>query len=301
MRLRQIEVFHAVYTSGSMTAAAELLHVSQPSVSKVLAHAEQELGYRLFERRKGKLTPTPEAHRLFGHVATLYQNMVRLQRISRNLRASDEATLRIAATPALGVDLLPRAIAAYRGEHPQTMFEVETLHAHQITRALNESRVDIGLAFNPTTMPDIAIETLGCGRFVALAPREIATQFDGPVTISDLSALPFIALHDRGPLGRILQAYIDTSGASLNVVTTCATYQVAKALVARGAGVTIVDDITARSSGHDDAVRIALRPALEFDVSVLHFAKVPMSIVTQRFVEHLKISLGDFLGHNPKL
>jgi len=66
MRLRQIEVFHAIYTSGSMTNAARLLNVSQPSVSKVLAHAEQQLGYALFDRVKGKLVATPEADRLFG-------------------------------------------------------------------------------------------------------------------------------------------------------------------------------------------------------------------------------------------
>ena len=57
MRLRQIEVFHAVYTCGTMTSAARLLNVSQPSVSKVLAHAEQQLGYPLFERVRGKLVP----------------------------------------------------------------------------------------------------------------------------------------------------------------------------------------------------------------------------------------------------
>ena len=59
MRLRQIEVFHAVYTSGSVTKAAAVLNVSQPSVSKVLAHAEQQLGYALFDRVRGKLVPTP--------------------------------------------------------------------------------------------------------------------------------------------------------------------------------------------------------------------------------------------------
>jgi DNA-binding transcriptional LysR family regulator len=55
MRLRHIEVFHAVYSCGSVTRAAEVLRVSQPSVSKVLAHAEQQLGYALFDRVRGKL------------------------------------------------------------------------------------------------------------------------------------------------------------------------------------------------------------------------------------------------------
>jgi DNA-binding transcriptional LysR family regulator len=90
MRLRQIEVFHAVYSTGSMTSAAAMLNVSQPSVSKVLAHAEQQLGYLLFERLKGKLVPTPEAHRLFAHVSAVYRDVDRLRRYAR-VRAGSTA------------------------------------------------------------------------------------------------------------------------------------------------------------------------------------------------------------------
>ena len=68
-----------------MTSAAAMLNVSQPSVSKVLAHAEQQLGYLLFERQKGKLIPTPEAHQLFAHVTDVYRHVDRLRRIAGNL------------------------------------------------------------------------------------------------------------------------------------------------------------------------------------------------------------------------
>ena len=102
MRLRQIEVFHAVYTSGSMTNAAALLNVSQPSVSKVLAHAEQQLGYLLFDRVKGKLVATPEAHRLFAHVSAVYRDVDRLKHVAENLRAGNSGHIRIASTPAFG-------------------------------------------------------------------------------------------------------------------------------------------------------------------------------------------------------
>jgi molybdenum-dependent DNA-binding transcriptional regulator ModE len=99
MRLRQIEVFHAIYTSGSMTNAARLLNVSQPSVSKVLAHAEQQLGYLLFDRVKGKLVATPEADRLFGLVSNVYEHVEQLRHVAENLRASDVGKVRIAASP----------------------------------------------------------------------------------------------------------------------------------------------------------------------------------------------------------
>ena len=62
MRFRQIEVFHAVYTHGSISAAARALGVSQPSVSKTLRHAEDSLGFRLFQLARGRLVPTETAY-----------------------------------------------------------------------------------------------------------------------------------------------------------------------------------------------------------------------------------------------
>ncbi len=65
LQLRHIEVFHAVYSCGSISSAAKLLHVTQPAISKSLQHAESRLGYLLFERHKGRLIPTDEARILF--------------------------------------------------------------------------------------------------------------------------------------------------------------------------------------------------------------------------------------------
>lgn len=58
MNLRHIEVFNAIMQSGSVTGAAQLLNVTQPAVSNVLRHAEQQLGLKLFERIAGRLQPT---------------------------------------------------------------------------------------------------------------------------------------------------------------------------------------------------------------------------------------------------
>ncbi|NIA27522.1 MAG: LysR family transcriptional regulator, partial [Desulfobulbaceae bacterium] len=208
MRLRQIEVFHAIYTSGSMTNAAVKLNVSQPSVSKVLAHAEQQLGYRLFDRIKGKLIPTPEAHQLFKHVADVYQDVDRLRHVAKNLKAASAGRIRVAATPAFGLEVLPKAVASFRQLQKDAVFELETLHFEEITDALLESRIDVGLAFDPEPSPGIEEQQLATGRFVVLAPE--AATFDGRSTLSvdDLKAHPFIGLDSRGPLGRSLSTYI---------------------------------------------------------------------------------------------
>ena len=295
MRLRQIEVFHAVYSSGSMTGAAAMLNVSQPSVSKVLAHTEQQLGYLLFDRVKGKLVATPEAHRLFSHVSTVYRDVDRLQHVAANLRAGNSGHIRVAGTPAFGIEVLPSAVATFREKHEDTVFEIETLHLDEMKAALLESRLDVGIAFEPGDMPGIVSERLTVGHFVVLAPT--ARDFGGAPALrpKDLCGQPFIGLKSRGPLGRLLSTYLEPVRPGLDVVTWSETYHVAKTLVAGGMGMTITDEITARSGGNTDIQILPLDPPLRFDIEVLSLAAAPLSISAQNFVRHLGGRIRAFL------
>lgn len=295
MRLRQIEVFHAVYSTGSMTSAAAMLNVSQPSVSKVLAHAEQQLGYLLFDRVKGKLVATPEAHRLFAHVSAVYRDVDRLRHVAENLKQGNSGRIRVACTPAFGLEVLPNAIKSFRDEHNDTVFEIETLHVDQMAEALLESRVDVGVAFDGGDKPGIVSETLATSRFVVLAPPGI--DFGGKKTLKakDLCGHPFIALNGRGPLGRALSQYLEPVESKLDIVIWSETYHVVKTLVACGAGVTVIDEVTARSGDNSRVRTLPLSPPLRFDIKALSLAAAPLSLATQRFVQHLGVAIKAFL------
>ena len=287
MRLRHVEVFHAVYSSGSITAAAKILSVTQPSISKVLAHAEQDLGYALFERVRGTLIPTPEAHRLFNNVATVYQDMEQLRRLARNLRSSSASRIRIAATPALGIDLLPSAIASFMHAHGKAEFEIETLHHDEIAAALEDSRIDIGLAFDPPPRPGLVIDEIATAKFVVLASPGLRISDSDSVKLRDLGSLPFIELSSRGPLGQTLTRQLRDSGVEFNTLVSCETYHIAKSLVAEGIGITITDEITALSAGHGDVAIWQLDPTIEFPISVVHADQHPLSVRARQFVDHL--------------
>jgi DNA-binding transcriptional LysR family regulator len=295
MRLRHIEVFHAVYTAGSITGAAKLLNVSQPSVSKVLAHAEQQLGFVLFERVKGKIIASQEAERLISHVSDAYDNINELRRVSENIRNSETGLIRIAMAPAFGIELVPAAIASYLVKHPETSFEIETLHHQQVARALKQSRVDIGMVFDPPPTPGIAIDHLASAECVVVAHKNVQFGPKRRLTLNDLDGMPFVNLNTRSPLGRLLATRKEAHNIRFNNVASVETYQMAKALVAQGAGVSIIDEITARSTGHSDVVAWNLQPPLEFNIALLHVENEPLSIVTQHFVEHLKTAVKHFL------
>ena len=287
MRQRQIEVFHAVYTNGSITRAAAALNGTQPSVAKVLAHAEQQLGYRLFDRVKGKLIPTPEAHQLFSHVKDVYEDVDRLRHVAVNLREASGGRIRVASTPAFGLEILPRAIATFRQEHPDAVFEVETLHLDEMHDALFESRLEVALAFDPAIRPGIRRTRLAQARFFVLAHDKMQFKGKKTLTFDDLQGHPFIGLNRRGPLGRALSEYLDAANVELDVVAWTETYHVARALVVAGTGITIADEITARSSIGGDIVMLPLEPALTFDISLMRLAEASLSLGTRRFTKHL--------------
>ena len=208
---------------------------------------------------------------------------------------SNAASVRIAVLPALGIDLLPRAIASYLELHPETRFAIESLHHRQVARALKEFKIDIGLVFDPPDMPGISTDVLALGRFVVLTHDSMDFPEGESLTLADLEGMPLVSLSTRSPLGKLLDQRIASSGLKMRSVAEVETYQMAKSLVAHGAGVAIIDDITARSMGHDNVVSWQLEPELNYKVALLHVESEPLSIVTQRFVDHLATELGRFL------
>jgi len=294
MRLRHIEVFYAVYSCRSVTRAAEVLKVSQPSISKVLAHAEQQLGFALFNRVRGKLVPTSEANQLFIQVSQVNAEVDRLRQLATRLRLMERGTIRIAATPAFGIDFLPGAIASYRETHEDVKFSLETLRHEELSSYLMDSRIDVGLAFDPGDLPGISGDLLGYGRFVVLAPTGMDLP-PGPLRLEDLASLPFIRLDNQGALDRFLTAHIEASEIRLKSTVTAGSYQLAKAFVSHGMGVCIADEVTAYSRSHQGVVIRELEPVLEFRISALHKDREPTSLVCNDFIEHLKLCLHDFL------
>jgi DNA-binding transcriptional LysR family regulator len=96
---REIEAFRAVMQTGTTTAAAGLLHTSQPSVSRLIGQAQAASGLKLFELQKGRLRPTREALQLFDTVQRHFIGREQIEQRIATLRRSGAGQLRIGGTP----------------------------------------------------------------------------------------------------------------------------------------------------------------------------------------------------------
>ena len=246
MRLRQIEIFYHVYRAGSISGAARNLYVSQPSVSKVLRHLEDQLGFDLFNRNKGRLVATPEARELYTDVAQIYDQIRMLKRSASNIRNRRGGHLRLGVLPALSLSVAPELIARMRQSDPLFSFELTTLHSAEITKTLYERNSDLCIGYEEFEDPRLKSFFLGEGRFV-LVSGDAIDQVEGPIDSSVLHETDFIGMRETGPLGALIgDAFSMQEVEPLEVVTTH-TYHMALSLARKRVGYAVADQYTAFS------------------------------------------------------
>ncbi|KGJ95900.1 LysR family transcriptional regulator [Colwellia psychrerythraea] len=287
MRLRHIEIFHAIYTTGSITNAAKILHVSQPSVSKVLSHAEMQLGFDLFKRVKGRLIPTDEAEMLFDEVDKIYQQMRSIKNTAENIKKSEYGQISIAGSPALGFDVIPSAIAKYHQIHHQVNFNVQTVHNDAVMQTLLEHKCDLAILFAPNIMPGVTSIELAQSEMVIVYPKESFPDCPKELTLSQLKEFEYIDISDSGPLADLLWKRMRQENITLEALIKVQTYFIAARLVAQGTGICVVDRFTAEGNLSDNTAIASFNPPLTFSVNALYLENKSLSKVSEEFLPFL--------------
>lgn len=285
MRLRHIEIFHAIYTTGSITNAADLLCVSQPSVSKVLAHAEMQLGFKLFERTKGKLIATTEAHMLFTEVDKIYKQLFSIKKMSKNIKRNEQGIVNIAVTPALGFQILPRAISKFKVQHPHVQFRLKTIHNEEASQALLEQNCDLAILYESPDMPQIEEVDLGISDMVIVYPKTLFPDMPKSIDIETLLQHEMVGIWDSGPLGELVWNRLSNIDLDITSSLTVDTYYVAARLVREGLGCCTIDRLTALANVDDNIGIASFTPSLRFKIKALYVDSRPLPRICTDFMQ----------------
>ncbi|WP_373981222.1 LysR substrate-binding domain-containing protein [Achromobacter sp. JD417] len=319
MRLRHIEIFEAIRRTGSLTEAAAALHISQPAASKLLAHAESQLGFKLFDRVKGRLVATREAEILTPEIARLSQDLSSVRRLASNLRDRPNGHLRLGCAPALGLGLLPGVVRDSRDAQPGITFDIHTHHSAELVQGLLTRELDLAITFDTNDYPGLTRMGLGHTELVHLSRR--AAQ--GPLRLSELSeargveasgaaasgaaalgasasgspaaADTLIVLDASDASGALLQLALDAQGLAPQVAIQVQTHYVACALVDAGCGDAIVDAITAQAMLRPGMTLRRLDPALRVPISIMTRNQDPLSALHRDLIERLRAACAALL------
>lgn len=298
MRLRHIEVFQAVLQAGTLTGAARLLNVSQPAVTKLLQHAELQLGFALFTRVLGRLQLTPEGHLLKDRIERVSDDLRELQRLAENIRQPDHHPLRVVSTPTLASALVPRAVTRLRKDFPEAAVELFTQHSQEMLNSVLLRETDIGLTLQDVFHPGIHPEMLCQGRLMVIAPEGWWKQAElsRPVPLDSLAGVPMVGIAVKDQLGRMLRAHMQYLSPPPRIHTHVQTYQFARALVADGHGLALVDPFTALVQDDDEVQVRVLEPAVPVPLYALYRKGSRLSAIQKGFLAQAKKLSRSYVG-----
>ena len=260
LNLRQIEAFRAVMLTGSVVGAARQMSVTQPGVSRTIGLMEVRIGYPLFERRGRRLVPTPEAEALYREIEQLYGSIERISQVAQDIRFQRAGALRVATLPALAQWLVPRAIARFQSTRPNVTVFVQSLPSRQIAELVSTRQFDVGIVELPLSRPAIEIEPLEPVPSMAVMPAGHRLAAKRQISLKDLDGERMVMLSQHSFVRYQMDEAFSTLGVAPNVVLETPSSSIACALVAAGAGITLVSKWTAVPFAGPDLV---IRPVKE--------------------------------------
>lgn len=301
MRLRHIEIFQATLQAGTLTGAARILNISQPAATKLLQHAELQLGFKLFNRVRGRLRITREGRLLQDRVERIFDELRELERLCGSMRQSGHHPLRVVSIPTLATTLVPAAITRVRRDFSDASIELITEHSREMLRSLLVRESDLGLTLQEIHHPGIRQEILCSAPLRVIAPSGWwdRTLAHAPIPAQALAGRPMIGIAANDGLGRMLRSHIEHIDPAPEVSIRVQTYQLARSLVADGHGMALVDPFTAMDTGTDGIQARTLEPRLDVPLYATCREGESLGAIQKQFLEHLKTRLLDeFVEHD---
>jgi DNA-binding transcriptional LysR family regulator len=287
MNPKQLEAFRLVMKTGSVSSAAERLHVSQPTLSRLLSELEAATGLKFFDRKQGTVAPRPAALTFYKEVEKVFLGENYLRRIAADIRANVAVKLTLGAFPAFGLTHMPPLIAAFHERFPEVSLALEVTPADRLAASVASGHADVVVVGEALVLSG----TEKVGEYCA--PWVCVLRVDDP-----LAAQPVIDLHSldherliwldnhppllapaRGPSSVIPPRY---RGALAVPYADSACR-----LVALGHGVAVIDPITALSLPVAGLIVKPLSPKIMFHFTLLRSTKMLNSRAGDVLVELL--------------
>lgn len=285
MELRVLRYFLLVAREENITRAAELLHVTQPTLSRQLMQLEQELGTKLFQRGQHSITLTDDGMLLKRRAQELVELADKTEREFAKSEDSVTGELSIGSGETLSMHILAQWIAAFRRENPLVRYDIYSATADEVKDRIEKGILDMGLLVEPVDVSKY--------EFIRIPCRErwgLLTQADSPlaekdfVTPDDLAHIPLL-IAKRNLVQEELRGWFGRQFDAVDIIGTYNLIYNAAVMVKNGVA-------SALTTEHDrvyEGLRfIPLRPTLERGSVLVWKKHQPHSSAATRFFAYVQ-------------
>lgn len=238
---REIEAFRAVIQTGTTTAAAQLLHTTQPSVSRLLAQMQAAAGLKLFDMHKGRLRPTPEAMELYATVQQHFMGRERIERALSVLRQSGAGALRVGCTPALGLSVIPTVVHRFAQRFPSTHLSLQTLGTTPLREGLLYGQLDLVVSTMAIASAELDASVLHRSHAVCVMHPQHRLAAQDAIHVRDLQGQKLLTLNASDDIFLQLQRTMQEHGIEAGSTIETTYSATICSLAAQGLGIGVVN------------------------------------------------------------
>ena len=266
MNLTLIEAFSAVMKTGSTTAAAELMNVSQPAISRSLKRLEDTTKLKLFERSGPRLTATPEAHLLYQEVLDTFVGLDRLRQSVARIRAVGTGSVRIASSAALGLSFVPKVLKRFTDRRPEVSIRFEIGNSVTVRNLVASGSYDIGLCAEEIDRSNLVVKPFIETRGICVMPPAHPLAREAVIRPAMLDGQRVISLAPDDTARIQFNAALAEAGATPNFVVETQFAATVCQLAIEGVGIGLTNSLTFVSDHFESLGLIAkpFEPAIAF-------------------------------------
>jgi DNA-binding transcriptional LysR family regulator len=254
MNLRHLKIFLTVCEIGNMTRAAEIVYMTQPSVSQVIAELENEYGVRLFERLNHKLYLTAAGEHLRTYANHIVNLSKQVQKELKDLAAY--GSIRVGASLTIGAHLLPGIIGAYRKEMPQVEIFTQIDNTSVIEKLLMDDRIDLGLVEGPVYSPHIREEILCEDDLVIICGAGHPFWDEATIDLSQLAGKSFIIREQGSGTRDIFERVMSGVNTAWKITGIYNNTEAIKQAVRENLGLAVVSKISVKEEVERGLIRV---------------------------------------------
>lgn len=290
---RALRVFSEIMRAGSATAAGKQLSLSQPTVSRLIAQLEAQVGFDLFYRDRGKLVPTADGTKLLQEVELTLASIDRFNSLVRDIAGYSAGTVRVVAPPSFAEGILPDIVSRFRERFPGVEFSIDSRSVETARSMIAMRYVDCGFVKLPTDESDLEIEQIVSSGSVCVMHQDHPLAQKAAITPADIGQHPLILLG----AGRHWRSQVDAAFAAYRMKPVVAiethTHGSACALAARGNGMAILNELLVKPYLHPP---LMIRP---FEPLITHEYAFAVSNVSRpsRLTQEFKNEVVAYFAH----
>lgn len=295
MEIRVLKYFLAVAREGSITRAANTLHLTQPTLTRQLQDLEKELGQKLIKRGKYQVSLTPEGIILRKRAEEIIEMVEKTEAEFHSIKNAIAGDVYIGSGETESMKYLAEIIKEIQTTYPEIKFHLYSGNAEDVTEKLDKGLLDFGILIQPIDlskydhlpMPEKDI-------WGVVMRKDSPLAYNNVITLDDLKDLPLIASRQMSPKYSQQSGFLDWFGEEFEKLNIAATYNLiynAAIMVKAGIGYAITLDKLANTSSESELCFRELYPKLESGLDVVWKKNQVFSPATKLFLEKLKNQL----------